>query len=241
MKFFCCSTGDHNDEVDQPPRPTRVPDKVPPVESASSGANTSAPVIPPTSSRDVSLAHEKPDKCDRPDLWKEAFDSLDEDRQKLVSQGQAGSTTDAINGVIDQTRGKYTEWQKNGPKVKRKDGDEINVRDVTERILNAALQAKDLIANITAFDPTGKASAAWTVVSLGLTMVSNNIESRDAMFASSEYLAENLAYYALVDTHYRDHQVDGGQNFDRALIRVYTAILGYTAEVYKVKQESTFS
>ncbi|KAF9886511.1 hypothetical protein FE257_011418 [Aspergillus nanangensis] len=80
----------------------------------------------------------------------------------------------------------------------------------------------------------GKASAAWTVVSLGLTMVSNNIDRREAMFESSEYPAENLAYYALVDTHYRDEKVEGGQNLDRALVRVYTAILEYTAEVKKV-------
>ncbi|KAJ6028162.1 hypothetical protein N7540_003738 [Penicillium herquei] len=135
-----------------------------------------------------------------------AFDSLDENRQKLVSQGQTGSTTDAINGVINQTREKYTEWQKSGLKVKGRSGDDLNIRDGAEKILNAALQAQDLITDIAAFDPTGR--------------------------------AENLAYYTLVDTHYRDHQVDGGQNFDRALVQVYTGILDYTAEVIKVQQES---
>jgi hypothetical protein len=69
-------------------------------------------------------------------------------------------------------------------------------------------------------------------------MVHNDIERRDAVFAASEYLAENLAYYSLVDAHYRDQKVEGGQNFDRALVRVYTAILDYTAEVKKVQKEN---
>lgn len=69
-------------------------------------------------------------------------------------------------------------------------------------------------------------------------MVSTDIERRDAMFASSEYLAEQLAYYALVDTHYRDQKIEGSQNFDRSLVNVYGALLEYTAEVTKVQQES---
>ncbi|KAJ5521449.1 hypothetical protein N7527_005564 [Penicillium freii] len=279
MKFLCCgSLGDQTDGNDQPSRPTHLPNKVPQVEDVNTGINTAKPAIPPTTDEGVSPIEEKPDKLTnfdkpdngkpdngKPDLWKEAFDSLDKDRQDLISQAQTGSTTDAINGVIEHTRKEYTEWQKNGLKVKRKGGDDIDVRAVSEKILNCALQAKDMISNIAAFDPTGKgklsssislsvgddngekwyslfinlASAAWTVVSFGLTMVSNHIERRDAMFASSEYLAETLAYYALVDTHYRVHNVEGGQNFDRALVRVYTAVLDYTAEVNKVKQEST--
>ena len=60
------------------------------------------------------------------------------------------------------------------------------------------------------------------------------------MFASSDYLTETLAYYALVDVHYRDEKIQGGENFDNSLLRVYTAILDFTAEVTKCRNESTF-
>ena len=176
MKFLCCGKGDQNDGADQPSRPTRMPDKppqVPPVVVADSKASTAAPSIPapvddaplaqekPTISppnEDASIAQEKSASSEKPDLWKEAFDGLNEEQKKLVTQGQsqAGSTTDAINGVIDHTKEKYTEWQKSGLKVKRKNGEDIDVRAVTEKVLNAALQAQSLIANIAAFDPTGK-------------------------------------------------------------------------------------
>ncbi|KAI9370275.1 hypothetical protein BJX61DRAFT_544805 [Aspergillus egyptiacus] len=227
---FCCTKGDQTDGDDQPSRPTRIPDKL--------EADTTTPA--PTSPNNNADASPAQGDSARPDLWKEAYESLDEDRQKLVPLGGTGSTTDAIDGVIEHTKEKYREWQKAGLRIPRKDGGEINIRDSSERILNAALQAKDLITNVMALDPTGKASAAWTVVSIGLTMAGNNIDRRDAMFESSEFLAEKLAYYALVDAHYRNHQVEGGQNLDRALLRVYTAILDYAAEVKKVQQESIF-
>ncbi|CAG7955327.1 unnamed protein product [Penicillium salamii] len=203
---------------------------LPPVNIASN-ANTAAPATPPTLvppilTEDVSPTKEKPGPPEKPDLWKEAFDSLDEDRQKLVSQGQTGSTTNAINDVINQTREKYTEWQKGSLKINRKSGDDIDVRDVTEKILTAALQAQKLIPTLQPLTRQAR-------------MVSTDIQRRDAMFASSEYLAKNLAYYALVDTHFRDDQVEGGQDLDRALVQVYTAILNYAAEVTKVQQEST--
>ncbi|CAG8371455.1 unnamed protein product [Penicillium salamii] len=202
MKFFCCSKGDQSGGESEPPRPTHVPDK-PPAKIAGSSANTAAPAIPsPTLSEEVSPIQEKPKHHEKSDLWKEAFNS---------------STTDAINDVINQTREKYTEWQKGSLKIKRKSGDDIVVCDVTEKILTAALQAQKLITN----------------------MVSTDIQRRDAMFASSEYLAKNLAYYALVDTHFRDDQAEGGENLDTALVKVYTAILNYAAEVTKVQQEST--
>ncbi|KAL2858246.1 hypothetical protein BJX68DRAFT_228219 [Aspergillus pseudodeflectus] len=228
---LCCSQGDKDDGDQRPPAPRPVP-----IPDTCAGkpqtTNTTAP-IPPSES--ASITEQKP--IGSPDLWKEAYESLGEDRKDLVSLGSTGSSTDAINGVIEQTEERYREWKKGGLTIRRSDGNNINVRSSAERILNAAMQARDLIATVAALDPTGKASAAWTVVSLGLTMVHNDIERRDAVFAASEYLAENLAYYSLVDAHYRDQKVEGGQNFDRALVRVYTAILDYTAEVKKVQKE----
>ncbi|KAJ5580007.1 uncharacterized protein N7459_005992 [Penicillium hispanicum] len=229
MRLFCCSKGETADDDDRHVRPNHNPDKGKP-------ATISTPTPPST---DVAPIKEK--QSVKPDLWKQAFDSLPEDRKKFVPLNGTGSTTDAIEGVISQTTKKYREWEESGLKIKRKDGSDIDIRDTSAKILNAAMQAKDLVSALAAFDPTGKASAAWTIVSLGLTMISNNKDRRDAMFASSEYLAETLAYYAIVDARYRDEKVEGGQNFDRALLRVYIAILDYTAEVTKAQKESTIA
>ncbi|KAL4912624.1 hypothetical protein BDW62DRAFT_206335 [Aspergillus aurantiobrunneus] len=213
---LCCSQGDKDDGNRRPPVPRHVPNS----DNSAGKPQTTHTTAPIPLSESASTTKEKPPG--RPDLWKKAYESLSEDRRDLVSLGSTGSSTDAINGVIEQTGERYREWKKGGLRS------------------DAAMEtiSMDLIATVAALDPTGKASAAWTVVSLGLTMVNNDIERRDAVFAASEYLAEKLAYYSLVDAHYRDQKVEGGQNFDRALVRVYTAILEYTAEVKKVQKEN---
>lgn len=71
-----------------------------------------------------------------------------------------------------------------------------------------------------------------------IQIVQNNLDRRDAIFESSEYLAETLAYYALIDANYRNLHVGTDKNLDQALLRVYSAILEFTAEVKKGVDES---
>lgn len=73
--------------------------------------------------------------------------------------------------MVNATTAKYELWKKGGLKVRRKDGNDINLRDYSERILNAALQASDVITKAVSFDPTGKASTAWMVISFGMSVL----------------------------------------------------------------------
>ncbi|KAJ5353699.1 hypothetical protein N7541_006263 [Penicillium brevicompactum] len=146
--------------------------------------------------------------------------------------------TAAINQVVDDTTAKYEQWQKGGLKIRRKDGNDIKLRDCSERILNAALQASDVITKAVSFDPTGKASTAWMVISFGMSIVQNRLDRRDAIFAASGYLAETLSYYTLIDVNYRNQNVGSDKNLDEALLRVYTAILEFTVEVKKGRDEN---
>ncbi|GMF76461.1 unnamed protein product [Aspergillus oryzae] len=151
---------------------------------------------------------EKPAKRD---LWKEAFESLPDDRKEYLRVKNGCSTVDAIDDVISTTKQKYQDWKKRGLKIRRRDGNDFNFRDSVEKILNFALQVKDIISKAVSFDPTGHAS---------------------------EYLAHTLAHYTLIDTHHRDQNVDSDQNLDNALLGVYSALLDYSAEVNKVREQN---
>ncbi|CAG7938593.1 unnamed protein product [Penicillium salamii] len=78
------------------------------------------------------------------------------------------------------------------------------------------------------------ASIAWGVVSVGLTVATNSIERRNAIFEAPEYLADTLAYHTWVEESH------AGQNekLDQALVRVYKAILEYTAGVKTAEKEN---
>lgn len=120
-------------------------------------------------------------------------------------------------------------------KITRGSGKEdINIRDIAHRILDATLSFKNIINAIAAFDPTNHASSAWAIVSLGLTMTKNHTDIRNALFRSSEFLANVLARCAFIEkTHYHDNQSETKDEIEKALIQVYNSILRYSAQVQK--------
>lgn len=71
-----------------------------------------------------------------------------------------------------------------------------------------------------------------------LQIVQNRLDRRDAIFASSEYLTEKLAYFALIDVEYRNQGVGSDKPVDDALLRVYSAILKFSSEVKKDQEEN---
>ncbi|KAJ6088094.1 hypothetical protein N7499_004276 [Penicillium canescens] len=241
LRGLCCSKGDKGDNAqDAPvrpaqPRPERATQNTPAsvkreTSLADSTSRKSSPGVP---------VQEKPiqQTLAKRDLWKEAFDSLDPSQQAYVAVSGV-STTAAIDQVIKDTTAKYEQWQKGGLKIRRKDGNDINIRDCAERILGAAMKASEVISTAVSFDPTGQASSAWTVISFGMSIVQNRLDRRDAIFAASEFLAETLSYYALIDINYRSQNVGSDHNLDQALLRVYSAILEFTVEVKKGRDEN---
>ncbi|GKZ52445.1 hypothetical protein AnigIFM49718_000327 [Aspergillus niger] len=174
------------------------------------------------------------------DLWQVAFDNLDPKQKQWLSKDEQ-SPTKVIQEVISETKTKYTEYKKKELIIRKHDGGEIKVREIAQNILAAALNVQQIITAIVSFDPSGHASSAWTIVSLGLTMVQRGIARRDAILEASEYLAEQLAYFSFLDSDRRYTNGAGDKQLDSALVGVYTAILEYTAEVKKIHHESGFA
>ncbi|KAJ5147969.1 hypothetical protein N7526_001321 [Penicillium atrosanguineum] len=190
------------------------------------------------------------DICRPQDLWQSAFDQLDQkdqdtlrSRHLLASANQEEShslTTDIIDQVIETTKEKYENYQKKGwIKIKRSTGEYIDLRKLCGGLINAALSFKEIISNGLACDATGYAASAWAVVSLGLTMTKNHSDRRDALFESAEYLAEVLARCSYIEENFFYQQSSDRDVIGSAMIRLYKAILQYTAEVMAAQSLST--
>lgn len=142
LRALCCYKDDQDDDQHTPPnRPVQRLEKT--------TQNAPGNIKNETSSTDMTQ-----DKSSSRDLWREAYEKLDPDRKKYVSTDGA-SSTDAINSVIEETTAKYEQWKKGGLRIHRKGGDDINLRESAERIISAAMTAKDVISTIVSFDPTG--------------------------------------------------------------------------------------
>ncbi|KAJ5895331.1 hypothetical protein N7495_007022 [Penicillium taxi] len=173
------------------------------------------------------------------DLWQCAFSQLDQkDRDILkhnpgwTNRGEGRSPViDEINNVIKTTEKKYKEYkEKSGIPIHWLTEEEIDLRKVAGKIIDAALSFKGVIDAGVACDPTGHATSAWAVVSLGLNMVQNNSDRRDALFTSSEYLAEVLARCIFIEKNFFRSQISNREIIGSAIIRVYKVILKYAAE-----------
>ncbi|GKZ25885.1 hypothetical protein AbraCBS73388_001696, partial [Aspergillus brasiliensis] len=158
------------------------------------------------------------------DLWQVAFDRLGPEQKHWLSE-EKQSPTKIIQEVISQTGSKYAEYKKKELTIRKSDGGEIKVREFAQNILASALSAQQTINAIVSFDPSGHASSAWAIVSLGLTMVQRHIARRDAILEASEYLAKQLAYLACLDTHRRYTNAAEDKQLDNALVEVYGTIL----------------
>jgi hypothetical protein len=142
LRALCCSKDDSNDDQQNSRnRPARRREKT--------TQNLPANIRNETSLIDIT--HDKPPSRN---LWKEAYEKLDSDRKEYVSTDSV-LITDAIDSVIEETTAKYEQWKKGGLRIHRKGGDDINLRDSTEKIISAAMGAKEVISTIVSFDPTG--------------------------------------------------------------------------------------
>ncbi|XRM38322.1 hypothetical protein ABZX51_001753 [Aspergillus tubingensis] len=225
---LCCSQADGDSEEAKPaiPHAKRSNDggNTTPAKRSGSGAAS----IPP----DHAAASPK-------DLWQVAFESLDPKHKHWLPEEK--TPIKIIREVISETKSKYTEYKKKELTIRRHNGGEIKVCEIAQNILASALNAQQIITAVASFDPSGHASSAWTIVSLGLTMVQRDIARRDVILEASEYLAEQLAYFTVLDSDRRYTEAYVDRQLDSALVGVYTAILEYTAEVRKKYNESGFA
>ncbi|KAB8076271.1 WD40-repeat-containing domain protein [Aspergillus leporis] len=172
------------------------------------------------------------------DLWKTAYDQLDDEERRILStiqiptnpnkKGKNSQVNVLISQVISITEEQYEKYQQ------KADG---KLRESSQKIINAALSFKDIIGAIAASDPTNHAASAWTIVSLGLTMVKNHNSLRDALFESSEYLADVLTQCAFIEKNfYLGGEISIKDDLGNAMIRLYRAILHYAAQIRNAQE-----
>ncbi|RAH54376.1 WD40 repeat-like protein [Aspergillus piperis CBS 112811] len=182
------------------------------------------------------------------DLWQIAYEELSPaDKGVLAGMQQIekpsiqrSKTLQIVDDVIEATKRQYEEYQKGGLKIRKGAGkDDINIRDVAHKILNATLSFRGIANVLVAGDQTGSASIAWGIVLLGLTITYNHHQIRKAQFQSAEFLTDVLTRCAFIEKeHYHDSRYETQDKVEVAIIQVYKGILRYTAQVYRMQRSS---
>ena len=184
------------------------------------------------------------EKATGKDLWSSAFEQLESSKQKILSDpsdpvGHNRSHVNTVELVIEQTHDAHEDCKKKGWRIRKGRGkDEINIRDQAKKLLGAALEFKSVIDSAVAFDPTGHASTAWTVVACGLQLAQNDHDRCDLLFKSSAFLADLLARSANIEAHYMDQNITSVDRLASAITDVYVATLQYVAAVRSTGEQN---
>ncbi|RAH57163.1 WD40 repeat-like protein [Aspergillus piperis CBS 112811] len=182
-------------------------------------------------------------KTEKRNLWQEAYNTLDEKQRQnikpLKKNDQNGDNHDDNATPVRKTLDDVIRAVKAQYEIRMSKRGDSRLRDAANKILTATLSCKDIISAIVAFDPTAHASSAWTVVSLGLTMTQNYRDQQMAWFQSSAILTDILARYAVIEKLYRDESSEVNDRIEDAILRVYIAVLKYTAEAMTIYRSNT--
>ncbi|GLA05581.1 hypothetical protein AnigIFM60653_006074 [Aspergillus niger] len=183
-------------------------------------------------------------KVRRRNLWQEAYDALDEKQRQYINpvkehEQSSDNHENADTNPVCKTLDEVVQTVKAQYEIRISRRGDSQLRDAANKILTATLSCKEIISAIVAFDPTGHASSAWTVVSLGLTMTQNYRDQQMAWFQSSAILTDILARYAVIEKLYRDESSELNDKIEDAILRVYIAVLKYAAEGMKIYRSNT--
>nr|XP_001401751.2 NACHT and WD40 domain protein [Aspergillus niger CBS 513.88] len=183
-------------------------------------------------------------KARRRNLWQEAYDTLDEKQRQYMKpvrehEQSSDNHENADTNHVYKTLDEVIQTVKAQYQIRMSKREDSKLRDAANKILTATLSCKDIISAIVALDPTGHASSAWTVVSLGLTMTQNYRDQQMAWFQSSAILTDILARYAVMEKLYRDDGSELNDKIEDAILRVYIAVLKYAAEAMTIYRSNT--
>ena len=163
-------------------------------------------------------------------LWQAAFAALNGVQRDLLSSIDQGPNL--VQSVADETSKRYHESQEAGWKMSRANGkSEINLRAAAEKTLSSVLRFQNLVDAGVAFDPTGHAASAWTIISLGLRITQNHMGRLRKLFEASEVLIDTLNRCAAIETSFRDKDLPDSHHLEDTIVEVYVAVLEFSAAI----------
>jgi hypothetical protein len=112
----------------------------------------------------------KTDDYNARDHWQAAYDALSESDRNTLTTTLPVMTTEPQDAGRARTREILDQVVKATETQYKEDPRKDNARETAHKILNCVLSFQDVVNNAVKFDPTGYASSAWAIVSLGLTV-----------------------------------------------------------------------
>ncbi|KAI9934827.1 hypothetical protein MW887_000444 [Aspergillus wentii] len=185
-----------------------------------------------------------PEEYNPPNLWQAAFDLLEEKQKQILMTGRAGTGQQqnddtagseilvqlALDTVIETVKKQYD--------IRKQKKEKSRLHDYPRKILGAALGLQGIISEVVKAVPTGLASSAWTVISLGLNITQNYRKQQESWLEASAFLSDTVSRLTLIEVSYRRKNPATKDGVENALIQTYVEILRYSAEVMAIHESN---
>ncbi|GLA12591.1 hypothetical protein AnigIFM62618_008538 [Aspergillus niger] len=212
------------------------------VDDDESCTTLSAATSAPTPTRDQAIQGEENSPTpNNPGLWEEAFGQLEYNDQVALMSNPTNATdnNEPTSSGLEDVLDKVIETVKTQSEIRKLKSD-TRISEGARAILNAALALQSNISALVASDPTGHASSAWAVISLGLTITQNYREQQDVWLQSSGFLSDTISRASLIEARfYQDAGSETKEAMKDALVQTYLNILRYSAEVMRIYGSGT--
>ncbi|XRM36928.1 hypothetical protein ABZX51_000417 [Aspergillus tubingensis] len=161
----------------------------------------------------------------KPDLWEKALQQLDpEEREKIqASKQQIG----VLQTVLSSAQSKQEECQGRQWKYKKRDGTEVEFRQVFGQLVDRLnSKFKSIGDSVAAIDPT-HLSVPWAAVGLALQLVVSDTKSYQTILDGLDILSGLIPRYALFEVLYLRPIFPLQNNLEQVLVKLYATMLEY--------------
>ncbi len=165
------------------------------------------------------------------DLWALARQNLtDHDLKNFDEAFAISSVTNDYKCLIKELSGQINRYQSSQWRHKRKDGSEIVIRNVMDKVLVWVDTLKGIGTSVTGLDPTGHAAQVWAGLQLVVTAAVRNIATRELVF-DVESIAKSIKQCTIFESLYNLNDLepltDAKQGLKDAQVQLYHRVILY--------------
>ncbi|KAH8430511.1 uncharacterized protein LDX57_008173 [Aspergillus melleus] len=158
------------------------------------------------------------------ELWEKAVQQLDKRDQQKIRPGERQLVS--LESVLLGAQKKQKECKDKQLKYRKRDGTEVELRQVFGRVVQRLVKFKAIGDSVAAVD-SAHLAVPWAAISLVLQIAVSDIESYQTVFEGIEAFSSLVPRYALFENLYLRAIFPLQDDLKSALVKLYVMVLQY--------------
>lgn len=172
-----------------------------------------------------------------PNLWAQAAATLRPNEQLSIDLNDP-TMSNSVDDVLQYAKSRQSECIKKGWKYKKRNGEEVQIRDIFSKIVVWVKKFKEIGDTIVQYDP-GHTALPWAAVRFVLEIAVSDDQTFGAMADGLELVSKLITRSKVVEELYLLKLSSMKSQLRNSLLALYSAILIYLGRAGSYYKEST--